>query len=243
MDNYDATVDPDRPLGYRHLRPAETLEVDPATGEIARSLRAGAGRLHRERPGPPGGALPRGVGADRRRPAGTADRRAARAATRPRSATSAGGSSWPTSRSSAAPAATRTGSTADSGDITDHARAPAGRRRRELLAGQVDPLRLGPVHPADRRRTRRSGCASPRPRASSTAPAARRPPPGRRPTRTSATSSTTPARTGAPGSATRDSNRPGRRPCPAEIYAGVRSARTGSRGYLDDGCDGLVRRR
>ena len=36
MDNYDATVDPDRPLGYRHLRPAETFEVDPATGEIAR---------------------------------------------------------------------------------------------------------------------------------------------------------------------------------------------------------------
>jgi hypothetical protein len=38
MDNYDATVDPDRPLGYRHLRPAETLEVDPATGEIARAF-------------------------------------------------------------------------------------------------------------------------------------------------------------------------------------------------------------
>jgi hypothetical protein len=38
MDNYDATVDPERPLGYRHLSPAETLEVDPATGAIARSF-------------------------------------------------------------------------------------------------------------------------------------------------------------------------------------------------------------
>jgi hypothetical protein len=28
MDNYGATVDPQRPLGYRHLRPAETLAVD-----------------------------------------------------------------------------------------------------------------------------------------------------------------------------------------------------------------------
>lgn len=38
MDNYDAVVDPERPLGYRQVRPAETLEVDPATGEIARSF-------------------------------------------------------------------------------------------------------------------------------------------------------------------------------------------------------------
>ena len=38
MDNYDTVVDPDRPLGYRHLRPAETFEVDAATGEIARAF-------------------------------------------------------------------------------------------------------------------------------------------------------------------------------------------------------------
>ena len=38
MDNYDVTVDPSRPLGYRHLRPAETLEVDEATGGIARAF-------------------------------------------------------------------------------------------------------------------------------------------------------------------------------------------------------------
>jgi hypothetical protein len=38
MDNYDAVVDPARPLGYRALRPAETLEVDAATGEIARTF-------------------------------------------------------------------------------------------------------------------------------------------------------------------------------------------------------------
>lgn len=36
MDNYDVTVDPERPLGYRHLSPAESLEVDEATGEITR---------------------------------------------------------------------------------------------------------------------------------------------------------------------------------------------------------------
>lgn len=38
MDNYDAVPDPERPLGYRHLRPAETLEVDATTGEIARTF-------------------------------------------------------------------------------------------------------------------------------------------------------------------------------------------------------------
>ena len=78
MDNYDATVDPDRPLGYRHLRPAETFEVDPATGEIARTFVPGRVDLHRERPRPPGRALPRAVGADRRRPARTGDRGPAR---------------------------------------------------------------------------------------------------------------------------------------------------------------------
>jgi hypothetical protein len=36
MDNYDVVVDPTDPLGYRALQPAETLEVDPSTGEIAR---------------------------------------------------------------------------------------------------------------------------------------------------------------------------------------------------------------
>ncbi len=34
MDNYDAVVDPADPLGYRALRPAQTLQVDPGSGEI-----------------------------------------------------------------------------------------------------------------------------------------------------------------------------------------------------------------
>jgi hypothetical protein len=34
MDNYDAVVDPEQPLGYRALRPAQTLRVDVAGGEI-----------------------------------------------------------------------------------------------------------------------------------------------------------------------------------------------------------------
>lgn len=34
MDNYDAVVDPQRPLGYRDLVPAETFEVDGQSGEI-----------------------------------------------------------------------------------------------------------------------------------------------------------------------------------------------------------------
>lgn len=38
MDNYDAVVDPEQPLGYRELRPAETFEIDDATGEIARTF-------------------------------------------------------------------------------------------------------------------------------------------------------------------------------------------------------------
>lgn len=38
MDNYDAVVDPANPLGYRELRPAETLELDVAGGEITRTF-------------------------------------------------------------------------------------------------------------------------------------------------------------------------------------------------------------
>lgn len=34
MDNYNAEVDPEKPLGYRRLTPAETFVVDPGTGEI-----------------------------------------------------------------------------------------------------------------------------------------------------------------------------------------------------------------
>ena len=34
MDNYDLVVDAQEPLGYRELRPARTLRVDPASGEI-----------------------------------------------------------------------------------------------------------------------------------------------------------------------------------------------------------------
>ena len=36
MDNYDAVVDPAKPLGHRRLEPADTLEVDEQTGEITR---------------------------------------------------------------------------------------------------------------------------------------------------------------------------------------------------------------
>lgn len=38
MDNYDAVPDPERPLGHRVLRPAETLEVDVDSGEITRAF-------------------------------------------------------------------------------------------------------------------------------------------------------------------------------------------------------------
>ncbi len=34
VDNYTVEVDPERPLGYRRLVPAETLRVDVGTGEI-----------------------------------------------------------------------------------------------------------------------------------------------------------------------------------------------------------------
>ena len=38
MDNYDAVVDPDNPLGHRMLRPAETLQLDVDSGEISRTF-------------------------------------------------------------------------------------------------------------------------------------------------------------------------------------------------------------
>ncbi len=38
LDNYDAVVDPERPLGHRVLRPAATFEVDVDSGEIVREF-------------------------------------------------------------------------------------------------------------------------------------------------------------------------------------------------------------
>jgi len=38
MDNYDAVVDPERPLGHRQLRPAPTLRIDEVTGAIAETI-------------------------------------------------------------------------------------------------------------------------------------------------------------------------------------------------------------
>lgn len=38
MDNYDVVVDPEQPLGYRDLRPALTLRVDPESGEITETF-------------------------------------------------------------------------------------------------------------------------------------------------------------------------------------------------------------
>ena len=39
MDNYDAVVEPAKPLGYRRLVPADTLAVDEQTGEITNVFR------------------------------------------------------------------------------------------------------------------------------------------------------------------------------------------------------------
>ena len=38
MDNYEARIDPERPLGYRELIPAQTLEVNAETGAIERAF-------------------------------------------------------------------------------------------------------------------------------------------------------------------------------------------------------------
>ncbi len=38
MDNYEAVVDPERPLEHRQLIPADTFEVNPRTGEIMRAF-------------------------------------------------------------------------------------------------------------------------------------------------------------------------------------------------------------
>lgn len=38
VDNYEAVVEPDSPLGYRRLEPAPTLEVDAETGRIVRAF-------------------------------------------------------------------------------------------------------------------------------------------------------------------------------------------------------------
>lgn len=38
VDNYEAVVEPDRPLGYRRLEPAQTLEVDVDSGRIERAF-------------------------------------------------------------------------------------------------------------------------------------------------------------------------------------------------------------
>ena len=227
MDNYDATVDPERPLGYRHLRPAETLEVDEATGEIARSFVPARvtftenGLVRPVAPflevwaltdddvlepltaGPAGGR----PGLDRRRAL-------------------AGRGRQPQGLPPHGPA-TRTRSTADTGDVADHdgTRWPAAaanfwpgksipfgsvRFIRPTDAASRDPAALHPrpglclrrePDAARRRAAGRPECPRHRLR--------REPEPGHA------------------GWATRDSTRPGRSPCPAEIYAGRRTARTG----------------
>ena len=181
MDNYDATVDPDRPLGYRHLRPAETFEVDPATGEIARTfVPAGSSSprtasFARSRPSS-------SVGADRRRPARTGDRRPARRGPgRGRRSALAGRGGQPQGLPADRDDADRV--TADSGDIADHDLHPlagvattSGRASRSRSARSSSSGRP--------RRTRRSGCASPRSRVRLRREPHPRPP-DRRPTRTS----------------------------------------------------------
>jgi len=42
MDNYDVVVDPDEPLGYRRLVPADTFELDVDSGEITRVFKPDA---------------------------------------------------------------------------------------------------------------------------------------------------------------------------------------------------------
>ena len=163
-------ADPDGQL-RRHRRPGTParLPASCARPRRSRSTRRPArsprtfvpapGHLHRERPGPPGRALPRGVGADRRRPARASDGGPAGRATRPRSPICAGGSRWPTSRSSGGPATTRTGSprtAATSPTMTSHPlvgdSATSGRASRSPSARSGSSGRPRP--------TRSSGCAS-----------------------------------------------------------------------------------
>ena len=197
----------------RHGRPGPAARLPPpAPGRDVRGrsrdrgdhpdLRARARvDVHRERPGPPGRPVPGGVGADRRRPARAGHDRTC---SPPRSGlgrrSRAGGSRSPTSRSSAGPATTPTGSPRTAATSPTMTSTRWSGDSAELLAGQVDPVRLGPVHPADRRAPGDPAALHARRAASSTAPAGPRHPPGRRPTPTCATSSTT--RAGGAGWAT-----------------------------------------
>ena len=242
MDNYDATVDPERPLGYRILRPAETLEVDEATGGIRRSFvpaRVTFTENGLVRPVAPFLEVWALTDDDVLEPL-TPDLLTGDQA-------SIGDVRWRVEVANLK-VFRRTDLDADKVEASQRRhrrprRAPAARHLPELLAGQVDQLRLGPLHPARPTPIPRSGCASrPAPGfvyGASTHAASRRP--ARRPERPRQ-SSTTRAEPGHLAGLHRRATRPGRRPRPGNIYAGRQVGQDWvSSGYLDDGCDGLVR--
>ena len=232
MDNYDATVDPDRPLGYRQLRPAETFEVDPATGEIARAFV------------PAGSSSPRTPSFGRSRflelwaltdddqlePV-TADLLAEDQAS---VADLRWRVEWPISRSSRRTDDDADRVTADSGDIDDHTIHPlAGVADnfwpdKSIPFGSVQFIRPTAAHPEIRLRFTRPGFVY---------GASRTRPPAGPPADPNVRDIVYDANRG--GWLGYEDSDPQRITVPGQIYA--LDAQGSSRGYLDDGCDGLVR--
>ena len=162
MDNYDATVVPERPLGYRILRPAETLEVDEATGGIRRSFVPARVTFKENglvRPVAPFLEVWALTDDDVLEPL-TPDLLAGDQA-------SIGDVRWRVEVANLK-VFRRTDRDADKVEASSWRRrrprrAPTARHLPELLAGQVDQLRFGPLHPADRRPPRGPAAVHPRP--------------------------------------------------------------------------------
>ena len=233
MDNYDATVDPQRPLGYRLLRPAETLQVDPATGEIARTFVPSAVTFTENglvRPVAPFLEVWALTDDDRLEPL-TTDLLVAEGA-------SVADLTWRIEVANRK-VVRRTGDdadlvTADTGDVTDHVVHPLSGTCPNFWSGKAIPfgsvqfIRPTAAHPEIRLRFT--------PGRGFVYGASRTPPPAGPPADASVRDVVYDASRGS-WQGYRD--RGPLTTVPGQIYA--LDAQGASRGYLDDGCDGLVR--
>ncbi|HWC28297.1 MAG TPA: hypothetical protein VG474_17025 [Solirubrobacteraceae bacterium] len=243
MDNYDAVADPANPLGYRILRPAETLEVDLDSGEIVRAFVPDALSFTEDgavRPVAPFVEVWALVGDERLSDGGRLE--VLTTALLEEESASTGDLRWQVQvanlkamrRTGAAADAVR----ADTGEFSDHARrALVGEcdnfvPGRTIGFGHVQYIRPTPEHPEIRLRF---------------TPAA-----GRIYGPTRAPFPNAPAPDPNVSEAVYDAQRGGwdgysdagepRDTAPGAIYAGRRVGnRQVSSGYLDDGCDGVIR--
>jgi len=247
MDNYDVVVDPDNPLGYRQLRPAETLVLDGASGEITETFVADELRFTengRVRPVAPFLEVWALVGDQQLTGGGRLE--ALTTTLLEAEGASVEDLHWQVQVANLK-VVRRTGErddmvVADSDEFSDHAQRPLVGRCENFLAGKtigfghVQFVRPTAAHPEIRLRFTPAGGFI----YGSNGPP---PPPPQQPPDPGDVSDIVYDASKGLWDGYRDRGNDSRRTtAPGQIYAGFGSA-TGhvSHGYLDDGCDGVVR--